>query len=143
MGFVAEGSLDSAESAEALFDRLIDHGNWIHVMPCGFSPMGSSRGQLKVGDRVQVRIAGRPSLIAIATVRRPLEISWTGGTRGVLYAEHRFLFEQRSDGGTRVRSVETWEGVLTPFVKPIVKRLAERIGKQQLEGLVGRAHAGR
>lgn len=51
-----------------------------------------------------------------------------------MVAEHRFLFEP--DGsGTRIRSVESWRGLLATATKPVLKRLAERIGKQQLEGL--------
>ena len=134
MGFVAEASIDSNEPPEALFDRLVDHEEWFRFMPRSFRPMGKPKSKLKVGDRVTVRIAGLPSPIFISTVLRPNELAWTGGRRGILYAEHRFVFEARGSG-TRVRSIETWDGILTPFLRPFVKRMAERVGKQQLKAL--------
>lgn len=137
MGFVAEASLESKESPDVLYDRLADHAQWFRFMPRSFKPLGRARPTLKVGDRLKVRIGGLASPISLSIMRRPHELAWTGGRRGVLYAEHRFVFEAKGNG-TLVRSIETWEGVLTPFLRPILQRLAERVGKQQLRGLVGR-----
>ena len=136
MSFVAEASLESKESPDVLYDRLADHQQWFRFMPRSFKPLGQPRPTLKVGDRLRVRVGGLASPIFLSTMNRPQEIAWTGGRRGVLYAEHRFVFEA-SGTGTRVRSIETWEGALSGLLRPILQRLAERVGKQQLRGLVG------
>lgn len=129
MGFVAEASLDSSASPEAHFDRLANLDEWKNFMPRSFTLM-RGKGTMKVGDRLKVRITGLPSIITVSTMNRPNEIAWTGGKRGVLYAEHRFVFEEG-----RIRSIETWEGALSGFLKPLLKRGAERVGKQQLRAL--------
>jgi hypothetical protein len=49
-------------------------------------------------------------------------------------ARHRFLFEANGKG-TLVRSVETWSGALDRILKPIVKRGAEAVGRDQLGAL--------
>ncbi len=91
---------------------------------------------LREGDVIRVRIAGAPvaSKIDVVVVDRPHEITWSGGIRGVLHGRHRFLFEPH-EGGTRVRSAETWSGALAAVVKPALKRAASKVGLQQLRGL--------
>jgi hypothetical protein len=120
-----------------VFDRLADHASWLDWMPSSFRPVDRTPASLSRGARLKTRIAHAPvaSTLEVTVVDRPREITWCGGARGVLRAEHRFLFEPTPNGGTRIRSVETWRGVLSPLLKPIVKRAAERIGKKQLESL--------
>lgn len=144
VSFLAETSLDIPVSPEIAFDALADHAGWAAWMPRTFAPVGPTPGTLRAGDRFRVRIAHAPvaSPLVVSVVDRPREIAWRGGPRGVLAAEHRFLFEPNGEGGTRVRSVERWDGVLAPLLRPIVQRLAERIGAQQLAGLA-RAARGR
>jgi hypothetical protein len=136
MGFVAEASVEVPKPPGELFDRLADHSSWAAWMPATFRPVGRTLGELRPGDKPRVKIAGAPGVttLHVTVVDRAREITWTGGLRGVLWAEHRFLFEPTHDG-TRVRSVETWKGALAPFVRPIVKRLAEKAAGQQLAGL--------
>ncbi|APR74727.1 Hypothetical protein A7982_00073 [Minicystis rosea] len=144
MSFLAETSIDLSVSPEIAFDALADHAGWAAWMPRTFVPVGPTHGTLRAGDRILVRIAHgpMPTPIVVSVVDRAREITWRGGPRGVLAAEHRFLFEPNGAGGTRVRSVERWDGALAPLVRPILKRLAERIGAQQLAGLA-RAVRGR
>jgi hypothetical protein len=143
VSFLAETALDMPVAPEIAFDALADHARWPAWMPRTFTPVGPSLGTLRPGDRLRVRIAHAPvaSPIVVSVVDRPREIAWRGGPRGVLAAEHRFLFEPNGSGGTRVRSVERWQGILAPLLRPIVQRLAERIGAEQLAGLARAARS--
>jgi hypothetical protein len=138
--FVAEASVEVPTTPDALFDRLADHASWAAWMPPSFRPVGRTLGELRAGDRPRVRIAGVPTTttLTVTVVDRARELTWTGGVRGVLFAEHRFLFEPTL-AGTRLRSVETWSGILTPLIRRIVKRDAERVGKAQLHALAAAA----
>jgi hypothetical protein len=139
MRFVAESSIEVKTPAGELFDRLADHASWGGWMPASFKPVGRTLGELRPGDKPRVRIAGAPNAttLHVTVVDRAREITWTGGLRGVLFAEHRFLFEPTPDG-TRVRSVETWSGALAAVVRPLVKPIAEKIAGEQLAGLTRR-----
>jgi uncharacterized protein YndB with AHSA1/START domain len=134
MPFVAESERRIDAPPETAFDRLLDHASWSSWMPRSFRPVGASKGALREGDRVRMRVAGMPATIHVAVVRRPVEITWCGGVKGILWAEHRFLFEKDGDG-TRVRSVETWHGALAALLRRAIKPKAERIGAEQLASL--------
>jgi hypothetical protein len=137
MSFIAQASRRVAAPPEALFDKLADFSSWFDWMPKTFRPTAGPRRVLRERDRMRIRIDGAPisSPIRVSVVDRPREVAWTGGVRGILWAEHRFLFTAADDGGTEARSVETWSGVMAPVLRPIVKRVAERIGREQLEAL--------
>jgi hypothetical protein len=136
MSFVAATECKLGVSPEVAFDRLADHASWGTWMPRTFRPVGPSRGVLREGDKLRVRIAGAPvaSPIVVRVVRRPREIMWTGGVPGLLFAEHHFFFDEE-DGGVRVRSVETWSGALSLVVRRLVQPRAASIGGEQLTGL--------
>lgn len=135
MLFTAEASLTIPAAPEVVFDRLADHASWFDWMPATFRPLGAARGALRVGDVVKMRIARLPVPIPIEVyvMDRAREITWGGGSP-LLAARHRFLFEPEA-GGTRVRSVETWEGALDGVLRRVIKPLAERIARDQLEAL--------
>jgi hypothetical protein len=135
--FVAEASIRVNAPSSAVFDTLADHDGWSAWMPRSFRPVGRPLGKLSAGARPRVRIAGArfASPIEVTVVDRPREITWRGGIGKLLFAEHRFLFADTTDGGTEVRSVETWDGLIAPFVRPIVKRVAEKVGREQLAAL--------
>lgn len=136
MAFRAEAELTLPVSPEAAFDALADYPSWKRWMPRSFVPVSTHDGPLRKGDRIRVKVGGAPvaSTLEVTAASRAAEIIWCGGARGLLYAEHRFSFEAR-DGGTRVRSVETWRGALAPLLRFVVKPAAERVGRQQLAGL--------
>ncbi len=136
MAFIAQASRTLRVKPEVAFDKLADFPSWEDWMPKSFRPASKQSGALRVGDRVRVRISGMPApaTIEVTVVDRAREITWCGGPRGVLRAEHRFLFEPHEDGAI-VRSVETWTGALAPILKFIVKPGAERVGLQQLAAL--------
>jgi hypothetical protein len=137
MSFVAESRLHVAVSPEVLFDRLLDHASWRGWMPRSFIPLGSPLGHLRVGDAPKVRIDGAliGTPIRVSVIDRPREIAWCGGVKGLLWATHRFLFEPDGQGATNLCSIETWEGALASSTERIVKPVAERIGREQLEAL--------
>jgi polyketide cyclase/dehydrase/lipid transport protein len=137
MSFVARAELRIAVPREAAFDRLADLSSWRAWMPRSFRLVGRAKGPLASGDRLRVRIAGAPvaTTLEVSVARRPDEIAWRGGSRRVLWAEHRFLFEADGANGTLVRSVETWQGALALLLRRFVQPRAERVGADQLAGL--------
>jgi hypothetical protein len=136
LGFVAEATLEVSAPPGQLFDRLADHASWGSWMPRSFRPIGRTLGELRPGDKPRVAIAGVPgtTTLKVTVVDRPREITWTGGVRGLLHAEHRFLFEP-TPTGTRLRSLETWSGALAPIVRAFVRPAAERAARAQLGSL--------
>lgn len=116
MAFVAQASRTLNVKPEIAFDKLADFSSWAEWMPPSFRPISKKESALRVGDRVRVKISGAPApaTLEVTVVDRAREITWCGGPSGILRAEHRFLFEPHGDG-TRVRSVETWRGALSPI----------------------------
>jgi len=139
MSFVAEAERTIDAPPQRVFDRLADLASWPSWMPRSFAPVirAGTPSPLREGDRFRVRISGAPvaSALRISRLDRPHELSWRGGVRGLLSAEHRFVFESVGDKRTRVRSIETWNGVLSGLLRRLVEPAAVRIGTQQLEGL--------
>jgi hypothetical protein len=144
MPFVAEAMRTCEQPPEEVFDRLADGGSWSAWMPRSFRPVKMPTAPLRAGDRLRVRIVGGPSsTLEVVLSERPRELTWIGGVRGVLFAEHRFLFEPQGDGGTLVRSIETWSGSLAALLRPLIQPIAQRVGRAQLEGLSGQRPARR
>ena len=141
MSFVAEAERTIDAPAPRVFDRLADVASWPSWMPRSFAVVPRVRAgtpsPLRPGDRVRVKISGAPlaSTLKVSKLERPNELAWRGGVRGLLWAEHRFVFEPIGDKKTRVRSIETWHGALSGLLRRIVEPAAVRIGAQQLEGL--------
>ncbi|MBX3189967.1 MAG: SRPBCC family protein [Labilithrix sp.] len=143
MPFVARAERKVDVPPERAFDQLADLASWPSWMPRSFCAVGvASRAALKTGDRLRVRIAGAPvaSSLRVTVSDRPRELAWRGGVRGLVWAEHRFVFE-RDGEGTRVQSIETWHGPLARLGKAIIAPLATRVGGEQLDALA-RAVAG-
>lgn len=135
MPFVAQSDLHVPALPEAVYDVLADHAAWSSWMPKSFRPVGSSPGTLTVGSRFRVRIFdGPPSALRVTIGDRGRQLTWTGGLRGALHADHHFYFEPEN-GGTRVVSAERWSGALGSIAKPIVEPLATRVGREMLDGL--------
>ncbi len=141
MSFVAEASLTIDAPPQRVFDRLADLASWPSWMPGSFAlhprVRAGTASPLRSGDRFRVRISGAPiaSTLKVSKLDRPNELTWRGGVRGLLWAEHRFVFEPVGDKKTRVRSIETWRGALSGLLRRLVEPAAVRIGAQQLEGL--------
>jgi uncharacterized protein YndB with AHSA1/START domain len=142
MSFRAQTERTIAATPARVFDTLADISSWPTWMPPGFAVRGGG-AQLRLGGRFRVRLAGAPfaSTLKVSRFERPRELAWRGGLRGVLWAEHRFVFEPDGERRTRVRSIETWHGALAGVVRRVVERTLVRIGDEQLEGLARAAEA--
>lgn len=146
MSFVAAATHETSAAPERVFDTLTDHDAWDRWMPSSFRPAGRSVGALRPGARLRVRIAASrrlplPAILEVTVAERPRTITWCGGLRGVLFAEHRFHFDHRDGGGTRIRSEETWTGRLARVLERVVRPLAEKVGKDQIEALARAAES--
>jgi uncharacterized protein YndB with AHSA1/START domain len=138
MAYVARATRLIQVPARVAFDRLADHDSWPRWMPASFRPVGKTVGRLAEGASFQVTILGRlPAKCRVQAVRSPDELTWCGGKRGVLWAEHRFLFEPKGAEAVEVQSVETWSGPLAALLRPAILPGAVRVGREQLEALAG------
>jgi hypothetical protein len=144
MPFVARASRLIAAPPEVAFDRLVDHDSWARWLPASFRPVGKAVGLLTEGVKLRVRISGTPFPVSIrvSAVRRPVEICWSGGVKGVLFGEHRFTFEPRGDASVEVRSDETWSGFLARLLRSSIQPKAEQIGRDQLGALAAAVERG-
>ena len=123
----------------AVFERLRDVRTWRDWCPAGFMPSSKHERALEVGDRVGVKIdvglARMPTMIRVYRVETDRAIAWKGGSPAVMQGDHVFSFDDVAEGKTRVRSNETWTGVVASLLRPRVFKLAARLGREQLEGL--------
>lgn len=128
-----------APVAEA-FAKFIDFPRWEKWMPELFEPVSGPNASIAEGDKLKVRLraGGRPvpAPIKVLRIRQNQEVAWGGGVPGLVSADHAFFFEDTGDGRTRIRSEETFTGLLTvlPPVKKQILREATRIGEGQLGG---------
>jgi len=123
---------------EKVYARLADVGSWHRYMPADFRPLGDPKGTLEMGRRLKVKLLRLPipTPLEVYLADPPNELGWGGGNPKILGAWHRFVFEAEADGAhTRVRSLETWEGVLSFAVRPILQPLAVKIANSQLGAL--------
>ena len=123
--------------AQVAFDRLPDHDSWPQWMPASFRPVGKSAGRLTGGTTFRVRILGLPcaATCKVSVARSPEELTWVGGRKGILRAEHRFLFKARGAASVEVESVESWHGVLAALLRPGIEPGATRVAREQLAAL--------
>jgi uncharacterized protein YndB with AHSA1/START domain len=136
MSYIVRSSRIIEASAEDAFDTLADHDSWSRWMPASFRPVGKS-GRLVEGAKFHVRILGMPMRASckVTVVKRPMEITWCGGAKGVLWAEHRFLFESKGVEIVEVQSVESWHGFLARLLRFAIAKGAQKVGEAQLEAL--------
>ena len=137
MAYVARVPQRIQVPIQVAFDCLADHAAWPGWMPSAFRPVGKSFRRLEEGNTFRVRILGSllPSTCHVTVVKDNAEITWTGGKKGILWAEHRFLFEARGDDGVEVESVESWHGPLAALLRRLIEPAARKVGKDQLQAL--------
>ena len=106
-------------------------------MPSSFRPVGKSFRRLEEGIAFRARILGSlaPATCHVTVLKSPAEITWCGGKKGILWAEHRFLFEPKGEGGVEVESVESWHGPLATLLRRLIEPAARKVGKDQLQAL--------
>jgi hypothetical protein len=137
MPFVVCASQLLSVPAPTAFDRLVDHESWSSWMPASYRPIGKSVGRLAEGSVFRAQIEGIPfpATCKVCVVRSPSELAWRGGVRGLLWAEHRFLFEPKGPTSVEVVSAETWHGPLAMLLRGVIERGASKIGREQLAAL--------
>jgi hypothetical protein len=136
MPYVVRASRKLNVSARVAFDRLADFDAWSEWMPASFRPVGKV-GRLSEGKFFRVKISGMPvaSKCEVSVFKDAEEITWRGGVKSLLLAEHRFLFVRSGDDEVEVQSVEAWHGALARLLKFGIAPAADRIGNQQLDAL--------
>ncbi|MEO8877070.1 MAG: SRPBCC family protein [Polyangiaceae bacterium] len=141
MSFVAKVSRRIEVPAQVVFDCLADHDAWPSWAPKTFRPVGKSLGRLTEGKAFYAKILGLPfpAKCDVTVVKSPVEITWCGGKKGLLYAEHRFLFEPKGDAAVEVTSAETWSGLLSVVLRAVIDSGAKKVGADQLSGLAAGA----
>jgi hypothetical protein len=136
MAYVVRSSLLLHVPAEVAFDRLADHDSWPRWMAASFRPAGKSAGRLTEGAVFHVKIRGMlPATCKVSVALRPRELTWCGGVKRVLWAEHRFLFEPRGEADVEVTSVESWHGPVAALLRPLIAPGAKKVGREQLAAL--------
>jgi hypothetical protein len=136
VSYVASASRTLRVPASVAFDRLADHDSWSDWMPRSFRPVGRRLGRLAPGATFRVRILGAPfaARCRVTVVRPHEEITWCGGVRGLVYAEHHFFFDAAGDAVT-VRSEETWTGPVASLLRFGIQPGAAKVGGETLDGL--------
>lgn len=128
---IVDAPLDEA------YQKFCDYSLWDQWMPAGFRPVKGPARVLQAGDNVKVKLkAVGPAMTVPLKVFRATtnkEITWGGGPKGLLHAEHCFFFEDAGEGRTRIRSEETFKGALTLPAPGLMKKEIERIGGEQLQ----------
>jgi hypothetical protein len=138
MPVVARAEIVIEKPVAAVFGELVDFGRWARWMPSLFRPARGPLGPLAVSDRVLVLLGGAlPLGIRVLRVSPNAELTWRGGIPGLLVGEHAFYFDDLGSGRTRVRSEETFAGLLAhvPFVQSLVERSGSKVGAAMLDAL--------
>ena len=138
MAFVVHAEIELDVPPERAFDALTNHDTWPKWMPPTFVPVGPSVGTLVVGSKVKARVDRMPfpSVIEVTRLDRPKEITWCGGARGLMFAEHTFFFDAHGTG-TRVRSAETWSGPVAAVLGPMLRWRAAAGARAQRRAAAG------
>jgi hypothetical protein len=128
---VAELTVD-APRTEA-WGRFIDFACWDLWMPPDFRPICGPARALAAGDTMTVGIGHKARLkvpLDVIRLRPTKEICWRGGNPLVVRGEHSFLFADADAGKTRIRSEETFQGLLSmgPFAARLERAASDAAG---------------
>jgi uncharacterized protein YndB with AHSA1/START domain len=119
---IAEGEILIAAPVEVVWEVMADLSGW----PSWNSDVKSMAfdGRLEPGSLFRWR-SGSASLVStIQAVEAPRELAWTGKTMGI-NAVHVFAFAP-TDGGTLVRSAESFRGLIPSVLKSYSRRVLRR-----------------
>ena len=124
----AEGQIQIEAPIETVWDVLADLSAW----PTWNHDVKSMavEGTLEPGSVFRWK-SGSASLVStLATVDPPHEIGWTGVSMGI-HAVHVFHLEPL-DGGTTVRSAESFRG----FIPSVLKGYSRKILRRGIDGIL-------
>jgi hypothetical protein len=128
---IGEGEIQVAAPPERVWDVLSNIDGW----PGWNRDVRSAKleGPVAVGSVFRWR-SGASSLVStFQVVDRPREIGWSGKTMGI-EALHVFRLEPE-DGGTHVRSEESWDGLLARVLKGYSHKAIDRALRNALTAL--------
>ncbi|MCI0712677.1 MAG: SRPBCC family protein [Chloroflexi bacterium] len=66
-------------------------------------------------------------------------VGWSKDQKGIK-SKHVWLFEELSDGGTRITNLEVFHGTAIGLIKPLVKDRWKRLFKATVEGIINAVH---
>ena len=119
---IAEGEIRIAAAPEVVWDAVSDLERWPSWSPDIKSV--TLDGPLAPGTVFRWRSRSTSLTSTLRVVDPPRELGWTGTTMGIR-AVHVFRFEPR-DGGTLVRSEESWDGLLAKLLKGYSRRTLDK-----------------
>lgn len=86
------------------FEKYPDWNPFIH----------SVKGEVKVGNRIKIKLPGMTFKPRVLTMDKNRELKWLGHLffKGLFDGEHKFLLTKNTDGTTHFEHSETFKGVL-------------------------------
>jgi uncharacterized protein YndB with AHSA1/START domain len=134
---VSRSEIEIAATPDAIWDVLTAFGDW----PSWLRDVKSMSIEGPVAPGTVFRWRAGPGTITstIQLVDRPRRIAWTGRTLGIK-AIHFWHFEAR-DGGTFVRTEESYEGLVARLLRRSLQKTLDRAlvdGLQDLKAQVER-----
>jgi uncharacterized protein YndB with AHSA1/START domain len=118
----AEGELQIAAPPDTVWAVIADLSGWPTWNPDVKSM--AFEGPLRPGSMFRWK-SGAASLVStLESVEASREIGWTGVSMGI-HAVHVFHFEA-SEGGTRARSAESFQGFIPTVLKKYSRKVLQR-----------------
>ena len=107
---------------EQVWDVLADFTGYPDWNPL----VRSLAGGRTVGSKLRARFEPFPkrglrTTLTLSDSSPPRRLAWRGGVKGLLAGEHYFELIP-TDGGTRLLNVETFEGVASAIVGPVIRK---------------------
>ena len=119
---IASSEIEVAAPPEVVWDTLADFERW----PRWNSDVKSLSidGPVAEGTRFEWRTGPLSITSTLARVERPSLVAWTGRAFGI-DAVHVWRFEPR-EGGTTVRTEESWAGPLPRILRGVARRALQK-----------------
>lgn len=117
------GDIDVAAPPDLVWDVLTGIDNWPSWDPN--TSAASVAGAIEEGTTFSFKAGPGTIRSVIGPVDRPRLISWTGKTLGI-NAHHVWTLERVDESTTRVRTAETFSGVLSGLLRKSLKKTLDR-----------------
>jgi uncharacterized protein YndB with AHSA1/START domain len=128
---VGRSEIEVAAPPDAVWDVLTDFERWPSWL--GDVKSMSIEGPVAAGTVFRWKAGPGTITSTIQLVERPRLIAWTGRTLGI-DAVHFWDFEER-DGGTFVRTAESYEGLTARLLKRSLQKTLDRALDDGLDDL--------
>jgi hypothetical protein len=119
---IAAGEVQIAAPVDTVWQVISDVRNW----PTWNSDIASMavEGPVEPGTEFRWKFGSARLVSDLQVVDPPREIGWTGVSMGI-HAVHVFRLESR-DGGTNVRSEESFRGIIASLMKGYSRKVLQR-----------------